>query len=57
MLTGIDVASRYKVATALRSTKTCKVAFVLQALYKRMVCLNTQIFKSYLKNTTLTFDK
>ena len=35
ILTGIDVASRYKVARALRSKKADEVAFVLEAVYKK----------------------
>ena len=34
ILTGIDFASRYKVARPLRTTKSSKVAFVLEAIYK-----------------------
>ena len=35
ILTGIDVASRYKVARPLRTKKSSKVAFVLEAIYKK----------------------
>ena len=35
ILTGIDVASRYKVARPLRTRKSREVAFVLQAIYKK----------------------
>ena len=35
ILTVIDVASRYKVARALRSKKADEVAFVLEAIYKK----------------------
>ena len=35
ILTGIDVASRYKVARALRSKKADELAFVLEAVYKK----------------------
>ena len=35
ILTGVDVASRYKVARALRSKKADEVAFVLEAIYKK----------------------
>ena len=35
MLTGIDVASRYKVARTLQSKKADEVAFVLEAVYKK----------------------
>ena len=34
ILTGIDVASRYKVARPLRTKKSSEVAFVLEAIYK-----------------------
>ena len=35
VLTGIDVASIYKVARPLRTKKSSKVAFVLEAIYKK----------------------
>ena len=35
MLTGIDVASRYKVVRLLRTKKSSEVAFVLEAIYKK----------------------
>ena len=35
ILTGIDVASRYKVARHLRTKKSSEVAFVLKAIYKK----------------------
>ena len=35
ILTGIDVASRYKVARPLRVKKSSKVAFVLETIYKK----------------------
>ena len=35
ILTGVDVASRYKVARALRTKKANDVAFVLEAIYKK----------------------
>ena len=35
ILTGIDVASRYKVSRPLRTKKSSKVAFVLEAIYKK----------------------
>ena len=35
ILTGVDVASRYKVARALRTKTSIEVAFVLQAIYKK----------------------
>ena len=34
ILTGIDIASRYKVASPLRTKKSSEVAFVLEAIYK-----------------------
>ena len=34
ILTGIDVASRYKVARSLTTKKSDEVAFVLEAIYK-----------------------
>ena len=35
ILIGIDIASRYKVARPLRTKKSSKVSFVLEALYKK----------------------
>ena len=35
ILTGIDVASRYKVARSLRTKKSSEDAFVLEAIYKK----------------------
>ena len=35
ILTGVDVASRYKVPRPLRTKKSSKVAFVLEAIYKK----------------------
>ena len=35
ILTGINVASRYKVARPLRTKKSSEVAFVLEAIYKK----------------------
>ena len=35
ILRRIDVASRYKVAIALKTKKSREVAFVLQAIYKK----------------------
>ena len=35
ILTGIDVASRYKVTRSLRTKKSREVAFVLEAIYKK----------------------
>ena len=35
VLTGNDVASRYKVATQLTTKKSSKVAFVLDVIYKK----------------------
>ena len=34
-LTGIDVASRYKIARPLRTKKSSEVAFVLELIYKK----------------------
>ena len=34
-LTGIDVASRYKIARPLRTKKSSEVAFVLEVIYKK----------------------
>ena len=42
ILTGIDIASRYKVASPLRTKKLSEVAFVLEAIYKWVACLTTQ---------------
>ena len=55
ILTGVDVASRYKVARALRSKEADEVAFVLEAIYKKggdfkypkiFQCDNSSKFKS-----------
>ena len=55
ILTGVDVASRYKVARALRSKEADEVAFVLEAIYKKVgdfkypkifQCDNSSKFKS-----------
>ena len=35
ILTSIDLASRYKVARPLRTKKSSKVAFILEAIYKK----------------------
>ena len=35
ILTGVDVASKYKVARPLRTKKLSKVAFVLEAIFKK----------------------
>ena len=35
ILTGIDVASRYKVARPLKTKKSSEVAFVLEEIYKK----------------------
>ena len=35
ILTGIDVATRYKVARLLRTKKSSEVAFVLEAIYEK----------------------
>ena len=40
ILTGIDIASRYKVARPLRTKKSSEVAFVLEAIYKKGGGLN-----------------
>ena len=40
ILTGIDVASRYKVARPLITKKSSEVAFVMEAIYKMVVYLN-----------------
>ena len=48
ILTGIDVASRYKVARPLRTKKSTKVAFVLEAICKKgdvFQCDNSAEFK------------
>ena len=42
ILTGIDVASRYKVARPLKTKKSSEVAFVLEAIYKKVACSNIQ---------------
>ena len=58
ILTGIDVASRYKVARPLRTKKSSKVAFVLEAIYKKggvfkypktFQCNNGSEFKNEMK--------
>ena len=36
ILTGIDVTSRYRVARPLRTKKSSKVAFVIEAIYKNV---------------------
>ena len=59
LLTGFDVASRYKVATALKTKKASEVAFVLKAMYKKggvfkypkvFQCDNGSEFKSDVTN-------
>ena len=35
ILTGLDVASRYKVARPLKTRKSSEVAFVFEAIYKK----------------------
>ena len=35
ILTGIDIASRYKVARPLRTKKSSEVPFLLEAIYKK----------------------
>ena len=42
ILTDVDVVSRDKVARALRTKKTNEVSFVLEAIYKRVLFLDTQ---------------
>ena len=42
LLTDFDAASRYKVARALDTKKASKVAFVLEARYKKGLCLNIE---------------
>ena len=42
ILTGIDVASRYKVTRPIRTKKSSKVAFVLEASIKKVACLSNQ---------------
>ena len=58
ILTGIDVASRYKVARPLRTKKSSEVAFVLEAIYKKggvfnypktFQCNNGSEFKNEMK--------
>ena len=39
ILTGTDVASRYKVARPLRTKKPSEVAFVVEAIYKKEWCV------------------
>ena len=39
ILTGTDVASRYKVARPLRTKKPSEVAFVVEAIYKKGWCV------------------
>ena len=55
ILTGVDVASRYKVTRSLRTKKTSRVVFVLEAIYenggvlkypKKFQCDNASEFKS-----------
>ena len=70
ILTGLDVASRYKVARPLRTKKSSKVALVLEAIYKWVGCLNIPKYfhvimglslkmkwQSCLKNTMLMFEE
>ena len=38
ILTGGDVASRYKVARAFKTKKASEVSFVMEALYKKGWC-------------------
>ena len=70
ILTDIDVASRYKVARPLRTKKSSKVAFVLEAICKKgglfkypkaFQCDNGSEFKKevtkLLESTTLRFEE
>ena len=66
ILTGTDVASKYKVSRPLRTKKSTEVAFVLEAIYKKggefkypkkFQCDNGSELKSCLKNTTLRFEE
>ena len=62
ILTGIDVASRYKVARPLRTKKSSKVEFILEAIYKKGgVFKYPKVFQcdngSEFKNTTLGFEE
>ena len=45
MLTGVDVASRYKVVRALRTNKASEVSFVLEAIYKNGVSKHPKVFQ------------
>ena len=69
LLTGIDVASRYKVTKTLITKKSSEVAFLLGAIYKKggnfkysevFQCDNGSEFKDevrkLMKNTTLIFE-
>ena len=58
ILTGIDIASRYKVARPLKTKKSSEVAFVLKAIYKKggvfkypnaFQCDNDSEFKNQVK--------
>ena len=42
MLKSSDVVSTYKVTRAFRTKKASEVASVLEAIYQKVVCLNTQ---------------
>ena len=55
ILTGVEVASRYKVARPLKTKKPSEVVFVLEAIYKKVgvfkypkmfQCDNASEFKS-----------
>ena len=39
ILPGVDVASRYKVAGAVRTKRASEVAFVFEAIMKWVMCL------------------
>ena len=70
ILTGIDVASRYKVSRPLRTKKSSEVAFVLEEIYKKgglfkcpktFQCDNESEFKNevtkLLENTALRLEE
>ena len=45
ILTSVDVASRYKVARALRAKKPSEVSFVLEAIYKKVIYKKVCVFR------------
>ena len=45
ILTSVDVASRYKVARALRTKKPSEVSFVLEAIYKKVIYKKVCVFR------------